>query len=133
MEACGRFFREAYRRLAEDAQKLRQTCQRYLNGDFRNAAEQCFTSNEKRFEYWHEAAGIDASASIDLEGLISGMERAAAKMDSALQRKSANITVTLGMERVGDLSMPGPERGRPSNLRTQCLWWRYEFRRDRLL
>lgn len=101
LEAYSRFFSEAYRKLAEDVQKLRQTCQRYSNGDFRNAAEQVSKSNEKQLEYWGEAAEIDAPASIDLEGLISGMERAAAEMDSALQTKSANATVALDIERLG--------------------------------
>jgi wobble nucleotide-excising tRNase len=101
LEAYSRFFSEAYRKLAEDAQKLRQTCQRYSNGDFRNAAEQISKSNDKQFEYWQEAAGVDAPVTIDLEALISGMERAAAKMDSALQTKAANLTVALDMQRLG--------------------------------
>lgn len=101
LEAYGRFFSEAYRQLAEDVQKLRQTCQRYSNGDFRNAAEQGSKSNEKQFEYWREAAGIDAPATIDLDTMILGMERAAAEMDSALQTKAANLTVALDMERLG--------------------------------
>lgn len=101
LEAYSRFFSEAYRKLADDVQKLRQTCQRYSNGDFRNAAKQGSKSNEKQFEYWREAAGIDTPATIDLEALISGMERAAAEMDSALQTKAANLTVALDMERLG--------------------------------
>ncbi|WP_417257119.1 AAA family ATPase, partial [Celeribacter halophilus] len=95
LEAYSRFFSEAYRKLAKDVQKLRQTCQRYSNGDFRNAAEKGSKSNDKQFEYWREAAGIDAPATINLDALISGMERAAAKMDSALQSKAANLTVAL--------------------------------------
>ena len=101
LEAYSRFFSEAYRKLAEDVQKLRQTCQRYSNGDFRNAAEQGSKSNEKQFEYWREAAGIDAPATVDLEALISEMERAAAEMDAALKTKAANLTVALDMERLG--------------------------------
>ncbi|CUI92440.1 ATPase involved in DNA repair [Cognatishimia activa] len=101
LEAYSRFFSEAYRKLAEDVQKLRQTCQRYSSGDFRNAAEQRSKSNEKQFEYWREAAGIDAPATIDHEELISRMERAAAEMDSALQTKAANLTVALDMARLG--------------------------------
>lgn len=101
LEAYSRFFSEAYRNLAEGVQKLRQTCQRYSNGDFRNAAEQVSKSNNKQFEYWREAAGVDAPKAIDLETMISGMERAAAQMDSALQAKAANLTVALDMERLG--------------------------------
>lgn len=101
LEAYSRFFSEAYRKLAEDVQKLRRTCQRYSSGDYRNAAEQVSKSNEKQFEYWQEAAGIDTPATIDLEKLILGMERAAAEMDSALQTKAANLTVALDMERLG--------------------------------
>lgn len=101
LEAYSRFFSEAYRKLAEDVQKLRQTCQRYANGDFRSTAEQRSKSNEKQFEYWREASGIDASATVDLQALISEMERAAAEMDSALQTKAANLTVALDMERLG--------------------------------
>ncbi len=101
LEAYSRFFSEAYRKLAEDVQKLRQTCQHYSNGDFRNAAEQVSKSNDKQFEYWQEAAGVDAPATIDLEALISGMEHAAAKMDSSLQTKAANLTVALDVERLG--------------------------------
>ncbi|WP_372574876.1 AAA family ATPase [Ruegeria jejuensis] len=101
LEAYSRFFSEAYRKLAENVQKLRQICQRYSNGEFRTAAEQGSKSNKKQFEYWREAADIDAPATIDLEALISGMERAAAEMDSALQAKAANLTVALDMERLG--------------------------------
>nr|WP_255702862.1 AAA family ATPase [Roseivivax sp. GX 12232] len=101
LEAYSRFFSEAYRKLAQDVQKLRKKCLRYSNGDFRNAAEQVVKSNDKNFEYWREAAGIDAPATIDLEVLISGMERAAAKMDSALKTKAANLTEALDMERIG--------------------------------
>ena len=101
LEAYSRFFSEAYRKLAEDLQKLRRTCQRYSSGDYRNAAERSSVSNEKQFQYWQEAAGINAPATIDLEKLISGMERAAAEMDSALQTKAANLTVALDMERLG--------------------------------
>ena len=101
LEAYSRFFSDAYRKLAEDVQKLRQTCQRYSNGDFRNAADQRSKSNEKQFEYWREAAGIDAPATIDLEELISGMESAAEAMDSALMAKTANLTVALDIERFG--------------------------------
>lgn len=101
LEAYSHFFSEAYRKLAEDVQKLRQTCQRHSNGDFRNAAEQVSKSNDKQFEYWQEAAGVDAPATIDLEALISGMEHAAAKMDSALQTKAANLTVASDVERLG--------------------------------
>ncbi len=100
LEAYSRFFSEAYRKLAQDVQNLRKTCLRYSNGDFRNAAEQGIKSNDKQFEYWQEAAGVDAPATIDLEALISGMESAAAKMDSALQTKAANLTEALDMERV---------------------------------
>lgn len=100
LEAYSRFFSEAYRKLADDVHKLRQTCQRYSGGDFRNAAEQSYKSNEKQFEYWREAAGIDAPATIDLEELILVMERAAAEMDAALRTKAANLTVALDMERL---------------------------------
>jgi wobble nucleotide-excising tRNase len=100
LEAYSRFFSEAYGKLADDVHKLRQICQRYSNGDFRNAAEQGSKSNEKQFEYWQEAAGIYAPETIGLEGLIAGMERAAAEMDSALQTKAANLTAALDTERL---------------------------------
>lgn len=101
LEAYSRFFSDAYRKLAEDVQNLRQTCQRYSNGDFRNAADQRSKSNEKQFEYWREAAGIDAPATIDLDELISRMELAAEAMDSALTAKAANLTVALDIVRRG--------------------------------
>ena len=101
LEAYSRFFSDAYRKLAEDVQNLRQTCQRYSNRDFRNAVDQRSKSNEKQFGYWREAAGIDAPATIDLEDLISGMELAAEAMDSALTTKAANLTVALDIERLG--------------------------------
>lgn len=102
-----RFFSDAYRKLAEDVQNLRQTCQRYSNRDFRNSADQRSKSNEKQFGYWREAAGIDAPATIDLEDLISGMELAAEAMDSALTAKAANLTLALDIERLsaGDKSV----------------------------
>lgn len=101
LEAYSRFFSEAYRRLAEDVQKLRQTCQRYSNGDFQNVADQRSKSNEKQFEYWREAAGVEHPGTIDLEELISGMERAAEAMDSALQAKAANLTEALDRAKIG--------------------------------
>lgn len=100
LEAYSRFFSDAYRKLAEEVQKLRQTCQRYSNGDFRTAADQRSKSNEKQFEYWLEAAGIDVPATTDLAELISGMERAAEAMDSALTAKAANLTVAFDIERL---------------------------------
>lgn len=101
LEAYSRFFSEAYRKLAADVQKLRQTCQRYSNGDFRNVADQQSKSNDKQSEYWREAAGIDAPDTINLEELISGMEHAAEAMYSALQSKAANLTVALDKKILG--------------------------------
>ena len=100
LQAYSRFFSEAYRKLAENVQKLRQTCQRYSNGDFRKTTEQNNKTNERQIEYWREAAGIDAPATFNLEELISGMERASEIMDSALQAKAANLTEALGKERL---------------------------------
>ena len=100
LEAYSRFFSDAYRELAEDVQKLRKTCQRYSNGDFRNAADLSSKSNEKQFEYWRESAGIDAPAPIEFEELLSGMEAAAEAMDSALRAKSANLTKALDKQRL---------------------------------
>lgn len=98
LEAYSRFFSDAYRNLAEDVQRLRQTCQRYANGDFRKAVEQTTKSNEKQFEYWREAAGIEDPPNIELEGLISSMEHAAKAMDAALLEKTSNLTVALKEE-----------------------------------
>ena len=95
LEAYSRFFSEAYRKLAEDVQKLRRTCQRYAAGDFRTAATQTSQTNQTQFTYWNEAAEIEAPAPFDLDGLVSKMERAAEIMDAALQAKSANLTAAL--------------------------------------
>lgn len=100
LKAYSQFFSEAYRALAQSVQKLRQTCDRYSNGDFRKTGDQIWKTNEKQFVYWHEASGIENPSLGPFEELVSDMERAAAAMAIALQEKAGNLTIALADENI---------------------------------
>jgi energy-coupling factor transporter ATP-binding protein EcfA2 len=92
VDAYKNFFSTAYKTLAENVQKARETFARYSSGDFRRTIENLAEQNTLHFGYWREVGRIEPP---DLPGsatLIADMEGAAAQLDSVFQEKQSNLT-----------------------------------------
>ncbi len=81
------FFGEAYRALAEETRKARETCRRYMNGDFRAAVMKQDARNREISAYWLESANVSAHAYADLEHVIVALEANACALDVLMARK----------------------------------------------
>jgi wobble nucleotide-excising tRNase len=95
VDAYKDFFSAAYKALAENVRKARETFARYRSGEFRTAVENLIEQNVLKFGYWREAGKLDPPDLRDAGGVIAGMEDTAAQLDAVFQEKQANLTQPL--------------------------------------
>lgn len=95
VDAYKNFFSAAYKTLAGNVQKTRETFARYRSGDFRKAVEALVEQNARHFGYWREAGAIEPLELRDAGALVASMENAAARLDALFQEKQADLTRAL--------------------------------------
>ncbi len=92
VDAYKNFFSAAYKDLAGNVQKARETFARYRAGDYRKTVEALVEQNTRHFGYWREAGAIEPPDLGDTGALITNMEGAAARLDTLFQEKQADLT-----------------------------------------
>ncbi len=102
VDAYKDFFSESYKGLSKNVRKARQTFAKYKTGEFRNALEELSTQNQRQYEYWKEAAELEASDTSALLEVIEQMEQAAAQVDDLFQEKQTNLTDALVSEKFSE-------------------------------
>ena len=95
VDAYKDFFSAAYKALAENVRKARETFARYRSGEFRNSVENQVEQNILHFGYWREAGKLDPPDLHDAGAVIARMEDAAARLDAVFKEKQANLTQVL--------------------------------------
>jgi len=99
VDAYKKFFSESYKKLSEDARKARQTFAKYKTGDFRKILDELNAQNLRQYEYWKEAAELEAPDISNLPEIIKQMEQAATQVDALFQEKQSDLTDALPSER----------------------------------
>jgi len=89
------FFGQSYRALSVDIKNIRETLNRYKNGDYRKKVFEIYEQNSQRFQYWHEVGQIPLPELESPEALVRRMERAANELDNLFVRKQANLVESI--------------------------------------
>lgn len=95
VDAYKSFFGAAYKALAENLRKPRDTFARYRAGEFRKTVEGLLAQNEGHFGYWREAGKIEAPDIGEAASVIAAMEDGAARLDALFEQKQANLIEAL--------------------------------------
>ena len=99
VDAYKDFFSASYKQLSENVRKSRQTFAKYKTGEFRKALDEPHTQNLRQYEYWKEAAKLEAPDMTNLLEVIEQMEQAAGQIDDLFQEKQSNLTDALAPEK----------------------------------
>ncbi|MGE0022066.1 MAG: AAA family ATPase [Hyphomicrobium sp.] len=95
VDAYAEFFGEAYKNLAGQVVRARETFARYASGDFRRAFVRQMERNEQTIKYWTEASSVPPA---DLKSPVSVpdvMEAGARGLDAVFVEKQSNLTASL--------------------------------------
>ena len=127
VDAYKEFFSGAYKSLATNVKNARDTLNRYKNGDFRKTIKGLIDQNGKHFAYWKEAGKFEAPDLGDTDAAVSGMEKAAGRLDAVFHEKQANLTEAFAGEEA-KAALSEWEKGRAEVERINALLDGYNLR-----
>lgn len=89
------YFSEAYKALAAEVKQRRQTLERYVRGEFRQAVIAKADANRAAIDNLKTLTGEDCEAQLDIEAMATRMESAAAAIDRVFQQKQQDLVTVI--------------------------------------
>ena len=92
LDSYAEFFGEAYKRLATDVRRKRETFSLYETGQFRTRVNSILEQNAVLYSFWNQAGQIEPPNLDSADKAIAAMESAGRMLDGVLAEKQANLT-----------------------------------------
>ena len=111
VDAYSDFFSQTYKELSASIQKVHSTLNGYGKADYHQAVLRLAKQNTGHFQYWREAGKLAPPEINNIETLIEGIQKAAAKLVALISSKQANLTEAVLGPEVDDV-LAAWEKGR---------------------